>query len=180
MSTDWTMPRRADACTACQRPFAAGEVFHAFLYEAPDGYERRDFCPGCPPPPDRTPIASWKTRRTEPAARRSLTFDRQAVYGVFERLDEAREPRQIQFRFILALLLWRKKVLRLTGTAANADGEVWEFTPAAGDGVHRVRRPELDEEQLEQLSAQLEQLLAGGAEPLEAAAAEPGEEVRND
>lgn len=180
MSTDWAMPRRADACTGCQHPFAVGETFHAYLYESAEGYARLDFCGGCTPPPDRAPVGSWKTRRSEPVPRSARTFDRRAVYEVFEQLEDSQDARRAQFRFVLALLLWRKKTLRLERTRNDGDGEVWEFVHAAAGTLHQVRRPELGEEQLEQLSAQLEQLLTGDAQPAETAAAGPAEEVDHD
>ncbi len=68
---------------------------------------------------------------------------------------------QTQLRFVLALLLWRKRVLKFTGAVESDQGEGWEFVaPAAGE-THRVRRPPLAEDQLEHLSNQLEQLLSG-------------------
>ena len=170
MSADWAMPRRADACTGCQRPFAVGETLHAYLFESTDGYARLDFCARCPPPTDRVPVGSWKTRRAEPVKRLSQTFDRQAVYQLFEQLSDAQDARRAQFRFVLALLLWRKKTLRLERTGQDRDGEFWEFVHVAAGTLHQVRRPELDEEQLEQLSAQLEQLLTGEAQRAESAA----------
>jgi len=80
---------------------------------------------------------------------------------LFRRLEDDQQPRKVQLRFLLALLLWRKKTLRLGHTEKTADGEVWEFVATATEDVHRVLRPALDEEHLEQLSAQLEQLLSG-------------------
>jgi hypothetical protein len=167
------MPRRADACAGCEHPFEPGELIQAYLHETGEGYGRRDYCLTCQPPSDPPPLGSWKTRRPEPSARKALRFDPEAIYGLFERLEDAHEPGQVQLRFVLALLLWRKKALRLETTAAAAEGEIWEFTNTKTGAVQRVARPELDEAQLEQLSGQLESLLAGQAEQLDRA---PGAE----
>jgi hypothetical protein len=161
VTSEWTMPRRADACCVCRREFKVGETFQACLYEAPEGYERRDYCTACPPPPEPPPLGVWRTRRPEPSARRNLPFDREAVYAFFERFEDAPGGQPAQFRFVLALLLWRKKALKLDRTVDTDAGEVWEFTALKTNTVHRVLRPELDEAQLERLSGQLEQLLAG-------------------
>jgi hypothetical protein len=176
VNSDWTMPRRAEACCACQHPFAVGETFHACLYESASGFERRDYCTACPPAGDPPPLGSWRTRRPEPAAGRQAPFDREAVYGFFERLEDARGGQPAQFRFVLALLLWRKKVLKLEKTESTEAGEFWEFSVARGAAAHRILRPELDEAQLEQLSMQLEQLLAGQPGELEFIPARLGEE----
>jgi len=158
---DWSMPRRADACAGCQRAFEVGETFRAYLYEAPEGYARRDYCLNCQPPDEPEPLGSWKTSRPEPAPRKILPFDRDAIYGFFTRLEDAEERPQIHFRFVLALLLWRKKVLKLERSVTVDDREIWEFVAIRTGDVHRVQRPALDEAELQQLSDQLEQLLAG-------------------
>lgn len=160
MTTDWSMPGRGETCAACQRAFEIGETFRAFLYETDGGYERRDYCLDCQPAEEPAALGSWSTRRPELAVKKVQPFDREAIYGFFERLEDAREPNQLQFRFVLALLLWRKKVLRLERTVKEGGREVWEFLTARTGAGHRVQRPDLDEEQLEQLSVQLEQLLA--------------------
>jgi hypothetical protein len=175
VAIDWSMPRRGDACVACGRVFEPGEPFQACLYETDAGYERRDFCQTCPPADERPVVAAWRTRRPPPSAPRVQPFDREAVYAFFERLSDAAEPQQLQFRFVLALLLWRKKVLRLERTLTEPAGEVWEFSVPRTGAVHGVVRPALEEAELERLSGQLEQLLADpgqAAGPLPPAAEE--------
>lgn len=170
MATEWNMPRQSPSCCACQREFEIDETFGAFLYTAAGGFERRDYCAACTPADDAA-LAHWKTRRPAPAARRAPVFDRETVFAFFTRLDDADTPDKLQFRFVLALLLWRKKVLRFTETLSDAEGEVWRFETPTGGQRYDVRRPDLDEGQIERLSAQLEQLLAGGAAEAPAAPA---------
>jgi hypothetical protein len=154
------MPRRGEACMGCHRRFAVDERFAVHLYEVDGGYERREYCEQCRPPAEPEPVAAWKTQRRAPAAKRAPAFDREAICAIFERLEDAVEPAQLRLRFVLALLLWRKKVLRLERTAATDGREVWEFVVVQTGAQHRVARPDLDEQQLEHLSAQLESLLA--------------------
>jgi hypothetical protein len=156
------MPRHSPSCCACQHEFEVGETFVAFLYTAAGGFERRDFCTACRPA-DEAALAQWRTRRPAPRKRGAPAFDREAVFTFFTRLDDAETPEKLQFRFVLALLLWRKKVLRFTETIRDAEGEIWRFETPAGAQRYDVRRPDLDDAQIERLSAQLEQLLAGGA-----------------
>jgi hypothetical protein len=160
MSSEWNMPRRADQCSACGHVFEIGETFEARLYAAQGDYQRRDFCLNCPAPTDPVAIGTWRTHRPEPAAKRAQAFDREAIYGFFQRFEDAHDPERVQFRFVLALLLWRKKVLKLEQTGAVDGHEVWDFLMPRTGTAHRVTRPALDEDQLERLSSQLEQILA--------------------
>lgn len=166
MATDWQMPRRGEACFACQTAFDFGTIFHAFLYETQQGYERRDYCLTCDPPTEPATLGSWRTRRPQPTVRKAAVFDREAVLGFFQRLSKAERPEQIQFRFVLALLLWRKKVLKFDSTQTLEGQEHWRFLLPVTQESYDVLKPELDEEEIEKLSGQLEDLLAGaGGDP---------------
>ena len=176
MSQEWQMPRRGEACSACHAHFEPGTAFNAYLFETPAGYERRDFCLNCPPPSEPTPIGYWRTRRPLPTVRKAAPFDREAVFSFFQRLHSAAEPHQLQFRFVLALLLWRKKVLKFVETIAAESGEAWRFIQPQSQEAFDVSKPELDEDEIERLSRQLEDLLAGGADEMESiAASNPGD-----
>lgn len=166
MPQDWTMPRRGDRCVACQREFVAGDALNVCLYDTPAGYERRDFCAACQPPAEPRPIGAWKSRRPQANAdgpRNLALFDKAAVLTIFEQLADATDRRQIQFRFVLALLLWRKRALKLEGTRDDGGIEHWDFTDPHTGASHPVARPDLDESELERLSAELEAIIAGGA-----------------
>jgi len=165
--SDWQMPRPGRNCTACTRAFEADEVFAARLYETPGGYERRDYCQSCTPAAEPGLVGAWKARRTAPTTKSAAPFDREVIYRFFLRLEGDERPAQVQFRFLLALLLWRKKVLKFMRAVTVADREQWEFGAAGAEETHRVVHPELDEAELERLSGQLEQLLTGGPDVLE-------------
>lgn len=161
MSNDWSMPPRTERCAACARAFEVGETFQACLIQVGEDYQRQDYCLTCPVPASPAPVGVWRTRRPEPAARRLQPFDREAICAFFERLDGCDDPARLRFRFVLALLLWRKKVLKLEHTRTTDPGEAWEFAMPRTGATYVVPRPDLDVEQLEHLSDQLEHLLAG-------------------
>lgn len=164
MANDWQMPRRSDACAACERPFEIGDPLHAFLYELAEGYVRSDYCDACEPKADPPPVGSWRTTRRAPATRKPA-FDAEGIFTLFEQLDGATEPGRRQLRFCLALLLWRKKTLRLDGSEIVDGVEHWRFTAVRGGTPHDVIRPELDDAEVERLSVQLEAVMAGEAAP---------------
>ena len=159
MATDWQMPRPGTACASCAHAFEPGETFRACLFEADAGYQRRDYCANCDPPAEPPRLATWQTRRPVPTSKKLRPFDRAAMYEFFRRLEADPRPDQIQFRFVLALLLWRKHVMKLGRTLTIGEREEWEFSIPGSGEVHRVARPDLAEDELERLSGQLEQLL---------------------
>ena len=153
----------------------------ACLYETPEGYGRRDYCEACPVPDEPPAVAAWRTRRPMPVEKKARVFDRATVYQFFERLVEPETPEQRQLRFVLALLLWRKKVLKLKGSDAGPEGEVWHFVATGNTATFEVVRPDLGEDELERLGTQIETLLASGdaapAAESPVAAEAPGEPV---
>ncbi len=177
MAQDWQMPRPGSGCCTCAREFGTGEAFRVCLHETPAGYERRDYCATCSPAGGAEVIATWKTRRPPPAPKKGPSFDPAAIFRFFQRLEGADGPGQVQLRFVLALLLWRKKILRLERSVAGGAREEWEFSERGSDATHRVIRPELADDELERLSGQLELLLAGAPLELEAVATEQEEQA---
>jgi len=161
LATEWQMPPSTGQCAAGDRAFEPGDAFRAYLFATPGGYERRDYCLACAPPAGEAPIASWKARHAAPSAPRRRALDVETVYALFEGLAADGPPQQRQLRFVLALLLWRRRVLKLTDTVQEGEQEHWRFAaPSRGD-LHVVERPPLAEEEIERLSAQLESLISG-------------------
>lgn len=162
MAIEWNVPRPATHCGACGREFAIGELHQAVVLLNDEQFERKDLCMECQTPEGATAVGSWRVRRPEPSQKRAAPFDREAMYAFFARLDDD-DSRRSQFRFVLGLLLWRKKVLQLIDTVDRDGREVWRFSAGKGKQTHEITRPELDEDEVQRLSDQLETLLAGGA-----------------
>ncbi|RMF73144.1 MAG: hypothetical protein D6744_15985 [Planctomycetota bacterium] len=153
-----------ERCAACDAAFEPGDVVHACLLLTDAGYVRRDFCESCGVCAEQPPLAQWRTRRRAPDQPRPA-FDRESIVTFFERLSQPETPQQIELRFVLALLLWRKKILQLESTKPGPQGEVWRFRASRRDARHDVVRPDLDDERIETLSEQIEQLLSGACDP---------------
>lgn len=156
---DWQILRAAHVCARDGRTIEPGETFRTYLFEAGEGYARQDFCAGCRPENEAAAVGSWQSRRPASGVK-AITLDREAIYGFFQRLSDATEPAKVQFRFVLGLFLWRKKVMKFETTEVTDGGEAWHFSTKTGDR-HRLLRPDLDEERIEYLSRQLDLLLGG-------------------
>jgi len=163
VATEWQLSTRGIACDACQRAFNPGEPFDAFLFDGAQGYERRDLCPACVTDEAARAIGHWKTRRAPSSAPPRRAFDVDAACELLAQLESAQTPEALQLRFVLALLSWRKKALRLERVEGAADGERWVFASPRDERPVIVRKPELHEQDLERLGTQLDRLLLAGA-----------------
>jgi hypothetical protein len=114
----------------------------------------------------------WKTTVPEPQQKKKLLVDDSVLVDVFQRMEGKTEVQEIRFRFVLALILMRKRLLKYEGmedtppaTDPNAPKppETWRMLPKATEGwgapVH-VINPHLTDEQITEVAQQLSAILA--------------------
>lgn len=77
----------------------------------------------------------------------------------FERLEKETEQEKVNFRFVLALILMRKRILKYDETKIEDDREIWLLRTVGDRQTAEVVNPHLDEAQIEQLSSQIGEIL---------------------
>lgn len=166
MARDYNITRPSGQCTTCHRPMQPGEEFIATIRQAGEEFARADYCPGCwdgcPQKglDDPQVLGVWRTRLPEPKERRKLFLDDDVLVSFFQRLEGAAEPVKVQFRFVLALILMRKKLLVYDRSERTPDGgEVWTVHLKGTDAPCRVVDPQMDDENIAEVSQQLGQIL---------------------
>ncbi len=115
--------RATGVCVASGKAIAPGEEYIAVLMESADGasLERRDFSldawrEGSRPEPVSRMYGAWKAVMPAPNESKQLLVDDESLMDLLEQLAEATEPARISFRYILALLLMRRRLLKYEGT----------------------------------------------------------------
>ena len=157
---EWDIARPAAECSVCRRPLAAGEEHHSVLLDNRTEFVRRDVCPECwPRQPAAECVGSWKTRVPHRDARRKRFVDDDVILNFFERCAGSDDPLKVNFRFVLGLVLLRKRLLRYDNTVVEAGGEHWVMRPAAGGEPVRVLNPRLTEEEIARVSEELGKIL---------------------
>jgi hypothetical protein len=114
-----------------------------------------------------------------------LLVDDEMLMHFFLRLADAEDTAKLRFRFVLALILMRKRILKFDQTHHREDGEWWEMRlarePADGaaskDDIQWVCNPHLDEEQIEAVSRELSVILHGSEQGEEDESATQGMET---
>ncbi len=105
----------------------------------------------------------------ETEQKRKLFVDDGVLLDVFNRLESRTAPADIQFRFVLALLLMRKRLIKYEGTEAPAgtdgstDGiavEIWRMVLRNSGHLVLVTNPHLTAQQIGEVSQQLSSILA--------------------
>ena len=169
----YALTRSSGRCAATSREFAPGESYIAAMVERTDGQgpatlERwdcsREAWSGGARPAGEV-LGTWRaTFSPEAPARKALLGDDELL-ELFEDLGDAREGRRLAFRYLLALLLVRRRVLRLHSTGP---GRITVTPRSAGEGAPiEVVDPGLDDasiaDAVDQLGAILPQDPGGSA-----------------
>ncbi len=111
----------------------------------------------------------WKTTIPETQQKKKLFVDDGVLLDLFHRLESRTESADIQFRFVLALLLMRKRLIKYEGTEppVETDGtangtvsEIWRMVLRNSGQAVRVINPHLTTEQIGEVSEQLSSILA--------------------
>ena len=120
---------------------------------------------GARPEKGKRVFASWRTQAHEPGKKEGALIAAAGLMDLFEQLGDAEEPRRVAFRYVLALMLIRKRQLEYAG---SADGAILVLPRGSEEGAEpiRVHDPqasgELDEAALTELAEQVEQVLDSG------------------
>lgn len=187
MLTDWSVGRLTGVCSLSGTAFLPEQDVMAAIYELPGdaGFTRRDFSlpaweqslgrvPLADGQPMAEPFSFWRTRVRVREEKQRLLVDDDSLIQFFERLADETEPVKLQFRYVLALILLRKRILRLESEqpATAQDYPLWNMTlslPGAAEGMprrrvaSRVSVPPIREDQIATISEQLTAILASEA-----------------
>jgi hypothetical protein len=136
-----------------------GEEYFGALVETEEGLERRDFSVAFWEAQKPEVFCFWRTKLPHPEEKKKVFVDDEMLMAFFERLTDETEPERLNFRFVLALILMRKRRLKYEATKEEAGQEVWTLRVVGEKRCVDVINPHLEEEQIEQLSEQMGQVL---------------------
>jgi len=165
--TEWKFNKTGHQCAHCSSPFAPDAVFFSVLFKDNEGMRRADYCDTCfqnHRPADV--FYFWKTtlaRHNQGPKKARPALDMEYVLEFFKRLEGDSSSQRIAFRYILALMLSRKKMLTVAEKKKDDQNRVVqhyrEKIAGAETVIHAVVEPDLSEDEIQGLSAELGVLL---------------------
>jgi hypothetical protein len=157
---EWEIDKPLGQCYGTGRQIEAGEEYYGALVESEEGLRRQDFCEEYWNEHKPDVFCYWKTRLPRSDDKKQLFVDDDMLMAFFERLAGEREQEKVNFRFVLALVLMRKRRLKYDSSKTEDSKEIWRLRVAGGDKEFvELINPHLEEEQIEQLSSQIGQIL---------------------
>jgi hypothetical protein len=156
----YEVPRPAGHCSVTSRKIEAGERFFAAIRETPDGIERVDVSPEAWEGFDRAGVlAFWQTVMPAHEQKKKVFVDDEVLCTLFERLSDASEPVKVNFRFVLGLILMRKRFIVYEGSRQEGGRDVWVVRMKGREERLDLIDPKLDEQQVTEVSQQLGEIL---------------------
>ena len=169
---EWNIQSRAHACEACAKPFADRQPYHTLLYdERLEHLRRMDVCDAC-----------WQSQFSDGAReRKGFVSHWQGVFEVpppavdaihkdtaetiLRKLIEQNEPSHAPAAYILAVMLERKRILKVKEQLQRDGHRVFVYEqPRTGD-IFTITDPGLHLNQLEAVQRDVAQLLEHGLQP---------------
>jgi hypothetical protein len=199
-ATTYEVAKPTGVCAATGRALEPGETYFAALADVPEdqierdadgkpkdeqalGLKRFDVCEAAWRDGYRPEgmFSYWKSTVPEPNEKKKLFVDDAVLMNLLNRLADAEQPQRLAFRYVLALILMRKKLLRYDGAETRTaevevDGEKqtveqvwWKLTPKVDvtkghfgkwneEVTIELLDPKLDEASIEQVAGQLNQI----------------------
>ncbi|MFQ5503732.1 MAG: hypothetical protein ACE5F1_02920 [Planctomycetota bacterium] len=159
---EWRIADRSRNCEGCGSPFLPGQEFFSMLQWSGDlALLRRDHCPACWGSVQKHLARGsifWKTRRAA-GAKEQTVVDLASLHGLFLGLLEDPRPEIETLRYIVALLLLRKRILKGVRRADVPRGDLVFHHPGQTGKLVTLGTPELSPESLERLKQQLAGIL---------------------
>ena len=158
--TGYEVARPRGQCAVCQSTIEAQQPLMAALRETPTGFERLDVCLNCWANFERGDLVGfWRTTMPLAEQKKKLFVDDEVLCQLFERLSDTTEPAKLSFRFVLGLILMRKRLIVYEGSRNDDSSEIWSVRFKGKEQQMDLLNPRLDESQIQEVSTQLAQIL---------------------
>jgi hypothetical protein len=169
--TEWNIQSRAHACEACGKTFADQETFHTLLFDEKADFQRSDICQAC-----------WQKQYSQGARERkgfisywhgvylappppSDPIKKENAESLLRKLIEQNDPHYIPAAYILAVMLERKRLLKIKEQVVRDNQRIFIYEqPATGD-LFTIVDPNLQLNQLEAVQRDVAALLEHGLNP---------------
>jgi hypothetical protein len=167
---EWNIQSRAHACEACTQPFADQQPYRTILFEDGKELRRSDICEPCAEKDGdmrqrKGYISHWNGTYEAPPAHPVEAIQKENAESVLRKLIEQNDPRYAPAAYILAVMLERKRILKVKEQIRREGQRIFIYEqPKTGD-LFTIADPNLHLDQLEQVQHDVAQLLEHGLNP---------------
>jgi hypothetical protein len=165
---DWTIQHRSTECAVTGRPFADGEYFHTLLFYEKGEFRREDLSDEAfkERKDGVQPFSFWRAKFEPPPPAQPEAVNRQTAEDLLRSYMLESGPEHSNARYILALMLERKRLLKEVEVKRGDEGSLTRIYEHVKTGeVFVVPDPQLRLNQVEELQMQVAGLLGAPTQP---------------
>jgi hypothetical protein len=164
LTQEWNIQSRALQCAVSGRPFEKGEKVFSALYWRDGQYVRVDLNEESWKARNDNiePLSAWQTEFVPPPPPAPETLKKDDAESLLRRLITENATATLNARYILALMLERKKVVRQIERQRNAGSSVLVYEHIASGEVWLIEDPGLKLGELKSVQEEVANLLGGG------------------
>jgi hypothetical protein len=167
---DWNISSRTHVCGTSGKKFADGESYYTILfYRGKDGYQREDVCEDVwrEKMSDTVQdlegyVSHWRGTYRAPEAAPPDPIEKESAESLIRRLMERDEERFLPATYILAVMLERKRILKIRDEIRQEGRRVFVYEHVKSKDVLTIPEVELQLDQLERVQKQVGDLLEFG------------------
>jgi hypothetical protein len=159
MDGEWEIKSRARFCARTGKPFEEGEYFYTLLFRDGDGFRREDISEKAWNERNENiqPFSFWRSKYEAPQPPPSEPLRKHDAESLLRSLISEADPASTNARFILALILERKRILR---PIESSDEDLLVYEHAGTGESIVVPNPRLSLDQLSTVQNEVYELLA--------------------
>lgn len=165
MQQEWSIQSRGDRCSATGEPFLDGQSFYTLLYREDAGFRREDLSESAYGARDASspkPFSLWRSKFEKPAEKPPEAIERASAEEMLRWYMEQDGQGFANVRYILAVMLERKRQLKEVETRRTESGLVRVYTHGKTGEIFVIPDPELRLEQLAEVQMEVMDLLTAG------------------
>lgn len=165
---DWNIQSRAHACEACGHHFSDKETYHTLLFDERAAFRRIDVCQNCwqtqysQGARERKGFVSYWHGVYEAPAPQPEPIQKETAESLLRKIIELNDRQYIPAAYILAVMLERKRVLKVKEQLVRDEGRVFIYEHPKTGEIFTIVDPNLQLNQLETVQHDVAALLEHG------------------
>ena len=181
LSEPWSIKSRAHICTVTEAHFTDEESFYTALFPDPEssGYIRKDFSLSGwddRSEADQTPFSFWQSTYLVPVKTEEVQVSNESPEDLLRRLITEDEDHTENARYILAIMLERKKLLKEADSQTVSDGIIRIYEQRKTGEVFIIKDPNIALADISKVQDEIAQLLENGGRQITTEEVEGNEE----
>jgi hypothetical protein len=157
--TEYQIQPNTRRCAVTGRELRPGEKFYTALLEEGDHFLRQDFSAEAWHGPPENAFGFWAGKVPSDDNLHKPRFDDELLFDCFQRLEGQTDIGRVNFRYVVALLLMRRKRLKFEQTVTHDDVEKLCLRCVRTGERFEVINPRLSSEEMTQVQEEVFRVL---------------------